>query len=239
MLLVVTNRKGGTGKTAIAVNVASVLAMHEEVLLIDLDPQADASAGLGIDDTGERFAGALLGRAPPASAVIETQWGVDVAAAGQALAYVHDRVRPEAVGDFVRALWPGRYRSVVIDCPPGTTGLVLSAWRASPEALGLVPVCGPQALRAFSRLRDGWEDIGMDTSRLRAVFTRYDRRRVLDRALEQQARERYGSVVLQTRLRESVVVGESAAHRQPLLAYASGHPATEDMRLITKEVSDV
>lgn len=238
MILIVTNRKGGSGKTAIATSVAMHYAEEGRGLLIDLDPQGDASATLAVNDTGADLADALLGRRPPDSAIRDTQWGVAVAAAGEALAYVHEQVSPGAVGRMVGELWPEHYPWVVIDCPPGVTPLVLSAWRACPAAVGLVPVNGPQALRAVNRLRNGWEDVGMDPDRIRVVLTRHDSRRVLDRAVERQARKTYGVGVLQTRVRESVVVGESAAYRQPLLAYAADHPISDDMRNVAREVFD-
>jgi chromosome partitioning protein len=234
--IVVTNHKGGSGKTTIAVNLAACWGQGQRALLIDLDDQADASSYLGVEESGEALAAALTGRAALKDAIRTTESGVDLAPAGEALAYMANRLGPDAVR---RALAPvlGQYRFVVVDCPPRMQDLVLAGWRGSAEAWAITPVDAPEGLRGASRLRRAWGAAGLDMDRVRLVLTRYDGRRLLDRSLDRQARERFHGAMLQSRVRESVMVRESAAWRRPLVLHAPTHPVTEDLRRLAREVA--
>lgn len=236
-VFLVTNRKGGSGKTALCVNLSGLYAQGARVLVLDLDPQGDASAWLGVQDSGEALADALQGRTSLETAIQPTESGIDLAPAGEAVDHVAERVSQDAVRRALASVGAGKYDTVVIDCPPALTPLVLSAYRASPEARAVVPVDGPRALAGVARLRFAWEDAGLDTSRLRVALTRFDGRRVLDRSLAEEAQSRYGDAVLQSRIRESVIVGESAGWRRPLVLHAPTHPATEDFRRLAREVA--
>ena len=233
--VVVTNRKGGSGKSATAVNLAACAAASRRTLLVDLDIQGDASVRLGLDGSGEELADALAGRTSLESAIRPTAFGVDVAVAGEVLDYLTGSVHPDALS---RCLAPirSRYDLIVIDCPPGLNNLVLAGWRAAASLLALVPVDGAEALRVVPRLRVAWSDAGRDPAELRLLVTRWDGRRRLDGDVLCQARETYGSAVLDSRIRETIVVAESAAYRIPLLHYAPKHPVTADHIALTEEV---
>lgn len=237
MTVVVSNRKGGSGKTTLAVNLATAWAQGQRTLFVDLDEQGDASTWLGVEDTGEALADALAGRTGLDAAIRTTESGVDVAPAGEALGYVADRLRSDAVRRALESVRHRGYRVVVLDCPPSLSRIVLAAWKAAPEVRALVPIDGPKALRAVGRLRYAWEDAGLDPARMRIVLTRHDGRRVLDRELAHQTVALYGDAVLQSRIRESVIVGESAGWRRPLLFHAPTHPITEDLRHVAREVA--
>jgi chromosome partitioning protein len=238
VVVAVTNRKGGSGKSSIAVNVAACWATGMRTLLIDLDPQADASAWLGVEDSGEGLADTLVGRAPLADAIHETESGVDLAPAGEALGYVSEGVQRDALVRALASVRDRGYQVVVLDCAPGLDRLAVAAWQAVSDTggLALVPVDGPKAFRAVARLQHAWEDLGLDATRMRVVVTRHDGRRVLDRELERQARARYGDAVARTVVRESVAVAESAAWRTPLVLRAPGHFVTADVRRLAREV---
>ena len=128
---------------------------------------------------------------------------------------------------------------VVIDCPPGMHGLVLAGWRCAPNALGIVPVDGPEGLRGATRLMRAWAAAGLDAGRIRLAVTRFDRRRLLDREIDRQARSEFGGAVFESRVRESVMVRESAGWREPLVRHAPTHPVTEDLRRLAREVARV
>ena len=234
--ILITNRKGGSTKTAVATNLAALYAQGLRVLLIDLDPQADASAWIGVHDTGEALADALLGRASLQDAIRPSESGVDVAPGGEAIDHISERVAPDAVRRALSSLGACNYAIVVIDCPPSLTPLVLSAYRVAPDARAVVPVDGPRALAGVQRLRYAWEDAGVDTARMQVLLSRHDSRRILDRSLAEEASRKYGTAVLQSRVRDSVVVGESAGWRRPLVLHAPTHPVTEDFRRLAREV---
>lgn len=231
-----TIRKGGAGKSAIAANLAAIWAQGQPTLLIDLDTQGDASTWLDVQGTGEALSDALAGRRSLESAIRTAACGVDVAVGGEALGYVAETLQPDAVARAIGSVRDRGYRVVVIDCPPSLGRIVLAAWRASPDAIPLIPVEGPGALRGVTRFGDAWEDAGLERSRLRPLLTRHDPRRVLDRALDKQSRALFPGV-LDSAIRESVVVGESAARREPLITYAPRHPVTEDFRRVAREVA--
>jgi chromosome partitioning protein len=238
-VVVASNRGGGVGKTAIAVNLAALWGQGHRTLVIDIDEEGDASAGLGVEDTGEVLAEALLGRTSLEAAIRTSECGVDVAPAGEALSHVADRVRPDAIRRALESVRHRGYHMVVIDCPPALHEIVRAAWLAAPAVQAVVPVDGPKALRGVARLCHAWEDAGLDLEAMRIVLVRHDERRNLDRALERQARGLYGPAVLESRVRESVIVGESTARRQPLVLYAPTHPVTDDFRRLAREVARV
>lgn len=238
-IILCTNRKGGSGKTSICVNLAAAYAQGTRTLLVDLDPQADASAWLGVEDSGAALADAIAGRAALGPAIHTTPYGVDVAAGGEAMGYLNCNVGREALRVALESVRSRRYAKVLIDCPPALGPVVLAAWSAVADAVALVPVDGPAALRAVNRLRHAWEDANLDTTRLRVVLTRYDRRRLLDQALAAQAKALVGDALLQARVRESIVVPESAGWKRPLVVHAPRHPLTDDMRCVAREVADV
>ena len=236
-VILTTNRAGGSGKTSLAINLGALLGQGHRALVIDTDEQGDASAGLGVEDTGEALSEALLGRASLEAAIRTSECGVDVAPAGEALSHIADRVQPDALRRTLESVRHRAYPVVVIDCPPSLRRIVHAAWLAAPEVRAVVPVDGPKALRGVARLRHAWEDAGLDLAAMRIVLVRHDRRRNLDRELERQARGLYGQAVLESRVRESVIVGESAAWRQPLVLYAPTHPVTDDFRRLAREVA--
>ena len=238
LTITMSNHKGGSGKTSLAVNVAAAYGQGQPTLLIDLDPQADASAAMGInDDTGQALADALMGRVSLDAAIRMTDWGVDVAPGGVAVSHVIDSVSPDAVRTAIASVRSRRYRVVVIDCPPALSRLVLAAWRAAPDAITVLPVDNPSALRAVRRFRGAWGEAGLDPSRLRIVLTRFDERRVIDKKLADEAHEA-PEILIEARIRESVVVPESAAWQKPLVVFAPRHALTEDIRRVARELAD-
>lgn len=233
----ITNRKGGSGKTSIAVNLAALYAQAMPVLLLDLDTQGDASAWLGVHDTGEALADALVGRTGLRAVIRETEAGVDVAPAGEAIDHVAQRVSREGVRRALDSLGGHDYGAIIVDCPPALSPLVISAFRANPRVRPIVPIDGPKALSGLARLRNAWEDSGLDTGVIRIVLTRHDARRVLDRGIADQATARHGQAVLRTRIRESVMVSESSSWSRPLVLHAPTHPVTDDFRALAREVA--
>lgn len=236
-IFAVTNHKGGTGKTTIAVNLSACWAQGQRVLLLELDDQGDASTSLGVPGTGELLADALTGRRSMAEAIQTSEFGVDVAAAGEALGYVSGTLGPDAVR---KALAPviGRYDFIVIDCPPGLSSVSQAGWRAAPGTRALIPIDGPAGFRAAMRVQQAWTESKADGA-LHVVLTRYDRRRVLDCEVALQVRQVFGNSALPMTVRETVAVRESSARRRPLIIDSPLHPVTDDLRRLAREVAHV
>ena len=234
----VTNRKGGSGKTALAVNLAAIAAKSARTLVVDLDPQGSASSCFGVDDAGESLASFLSGGRSLEAAIHETDYDVDVLAGGEHLRMGVANLAAAGVARAMRTIGKAGYANVFIDTPPDANSLVLSAMAGAGEPIAVVPVDGFDALRAVNRLRQISEDARVRWARIRLVLSRHDPRRVLDRDLEIQARGAYGKDLLNGTIRETVALRESAAFRQPLIAYAPDHAVTRDYESLFEELND-
>jgi chromosome partitioning protein len=246
-VLAVVNQKGGTSKTTTAVNLAAALAEREErVLVIDLDPQATASAWLGYAEGGRGLADLLTDGTGSLSAfaVSSSSKGVDVVPSSSTLVGVE---RYHALSgtpgaeyvlrDALRAL-PPRYDRILLDCPPSLGLLVVSALAASDGVL--VPVetsvlayrAVGQLLRTVdavkARLNSQLEITGM-------VACRVSRTRHAQDVMELM-RKRFGPQVLKTQVRENVRLREAAAHRLPITQYAPNSIGAEDYRELAIEL---
>lgn len=234
----VANKKGGSGKTAMAVNLAAVSAKSGRTLLVDLDPQGSASSCFGVDDAGESLASFLSGGRTLDAAVHETDYGVDVLGGGEHLRVDAANFALAGVARAMRTIGKAGYANVFIDTPPDANALVLAAVAGASEAVAVIPVDGFDALRAVNRLRQVSDDARVRWARVRLVLSRHDPRRVLDRDLEMQARSAYGRDLMNGTIRETVALRESAAFRQPVISYAPHHAVTRDYENLFQELND-
>lgn len=241
----VTNQKGGSGKTTSAVNLAAVGGeLGRRVLVVDLDPQASASAWLGTPDGGRGLLEVLTEGAALEDLVVETGTaGVDLVPASAWLANV-DRVLAGEVGaelafrDAVKAL-PARWDLVLVDCPPALGLLTVSALAAVREvvvpvetsAMALAGLAG--LVRTVERVRDR---LNPDLA-IRAILPcRVDARTNLARDVVAHLRERFGSLVTETVIRESVRVREAWSFGQAVTTYDPRGAGAEDYRAAFHEL---
>lgn len=247
MVFSVVNQKGGTSKTTTAVNVAAALATRGEgVLVVDLDPQATASAWLGHPDIGRGLADLLTEGTGSLSslAVPSTASGVDVVPASSTLAGVERyhalSSTPGAkyvLRDALRSL-PARYDWIFIDCPPSLGLLVVSALTASDGVL--VPV--ETSVLAYTAVGQLLRTVDAVKARLNPklviagmVACRVSRTRHAQDVME-LLRKRFGSQVLKTQVRENVRLREAAAHRLPITQYAPHSIGAEDYNALAIEL---
>ena len=229
-LIAVANQKGGVGKTTTAINLATALAACDErVLIVDLDPQGNASTGFGIDRSA-RHAGSyqvLSDGIPLAGAVIPTLVpGLSIVPASVELVGAElelvDAVRREYRLRDGLCGQVDTFDYVLIDCPPALGLLTLNALVAAETVL--VPLqCEFFALEGLSHLMRTIDRVGTGLNAGLAieglVLTMYDRRNKLCRIVEQDVRDYFGDTVYRTVIPRNVRVSEAPSHGKPVLLY--------------------
>ena len=231
-ILAVSNQKGGEGKTTTAVNLAASLAAAEHrVLLVDLDPQGNASSSLGYPrGSVERGSyDVILGEAAIDEVIMGSELptlGVVPASADLAGAEIElvgvDR-RESALADALRPLRDAdRYDFVILDCPPSLGLLTLNALVAADRVL--VPMQakyfsleGLSALTStIDRVRDAFNpDLGLEG----IVFCMFDRRTKLAQEVVAQVREHFGNLVYDVVIPQNIRLSESPSFGKPALLY--------------------
>ncbi|MBX9683134.1 MAG: ParA family protein [Hyphomicrobium sp.] len=238
-VLSIANQKGGVGKTTTAINLGTALAaVGERVLVLDLDPQGNASTGLGISPEARVRTSfdVLTGHATLIEACIATAVpGLYVVPANNDLVGVeavlpNDAARPYKLRDAVMALMAQQrtrppdqgFSYVLIDCPPSLNVLTLNAMSAAHAVI--VPVqCEFFALEGISQLKDSIDQIRATLNPSLeiqgVVLTMHDARTSLSREVAENVRAFFGSKVYETMIPRNTRVAEAPSHGKPILLY--------------------
>lgn len=249
-IIAVANQKGGVGKTTTTINLGAALAeIGFKVLLVDLDPQGNASTGLGIDADRRKYTtyDLLLDDAALGDVIQEsTVDGLLVAPATTDLSsadiemvsnekrsfLLHDALRQPAIDAY-------RFDFILIDCPPSLSLLTVNAMVAADSVL--VPLQSEFfALEGLSQLMLTLREVRHSANKtLRfegVVLTMYDKRNNLSQMVEKDARDNLGDLVFETIIPRNVRISEAPSYALPVLDYDTGSKGAIAYRALADEL---
>jgi chromosome partitioning protein len=232
-IITVANQKGGVGKTTTAINLATALAaIGERVLIVDLDPQGNASTGLGIDrrdrsvSSYDVITGALglyeaaMPTAVPGLAIVPST--LDLLGIEMEIANAPDRVLRLRKAVLTASLRSASFSYILIDCPPSLNLLTLNSMAAADSVL--VPLqCEFFALEGLSQLLETVDQvrnsINPDLTIQGIVLTMFDGRNNLANQVVDDVRAHMGDKVYETIIPRNVRVSEAPSHGKPAILY--------------------
>ena len=235
-IIAIANQKGGVGKTTTAVNLsASLAAKRKHVLLIDLDPQGNATSGTGVDknDLALTIADVLLDGVSLSDAIVNSPAGFDVIGANRDLAGMditlmsktdsHElfKTAMAALIDAQIAAEQPAYDYVIIDCAPSLNLLTINALVATDSVI--IPMqCEYYALEGLADLSQTIERLTELNPKLYirgVVRTLFDARNTLARDVSAELEAHFGEVMYNTIIPRNIRLAEAPAHGLPVIAY--------------------
>jgi chromosome partitioning protein len=245
----IANQKGGVGKTTTAINLAAALAEQKiHTLVVDLDPQANATSALGVEkQDGKSLYGPLRGEGSAFEMLTPTAWPhlaiipseVDLAAIEIELAQQENYLlRLRSVLEPIRN--SGGYRAIIIDCPPALGMLSMNSLAAADhlliarqseymalEGLG-------QILKVVDRLKNAGVNTNLDVGGI--IMTMYDSRTNLAKQVVEEVRQHLPEKIFATLIPRTIRLSEAPSFGKPIFAYDPSGPGSVAYRALAQEI---
>jgi chromosome partitioning protein len=246
-IIALSNQKGGVGKTTSAVNIASFLAITETpVLLIDMDPQANASTALGMQKNkiSQSIYEVIINNITIKSCIQKTEIEyLDIVPSSSKLAgaeielvsmFTRESVLKESIKEVM-----GKYKYIIIDCPPSLGLLTVNVLTASHSII--IPIqCEYYALEGLSQLLN---TIRLIQNNLNAkleiegiLITMYDSRLNLSQQVLQEVKEYFGEKVYKTLINRNVRLGEAPSYGKPIVLYDAASTGSQNYMNLVSEI---
>ena len=245
-IIAVANQKGGVGKTTTSVNLSAAFAeMGKKVLLIDCDPQGNATSGLGIEKDGLELSiyDALINDTPMEEIILQTQFGLDMVPsvmdlAGAEVELVNLADKQYRLKKAVELI-KDKYDYILIDCPPSLGHVTLNALTAADSVL-LPLQCEFYALEGLSQLLSTvqlvQEQLNGDLRIEGLVLTMYDSRTNLAEQVVEEVKTHFPDMVYATKIPRNVRLSEAPSFGKPIFAYASSSKGAQAYMSLAEEV---
>lgn len=245
-IIAVANQKGGVGKTTTSINLSAALAeLGKKVLLMDCDPQGNATSGLGIakDELELSIYDALVNDADINDIIISTEFGLDIVPAvmdlaGAEVELVNVEDKQYRLKKAVAAI-KDKYDYILMDCPPSLGHVTLNALTAADSVL-LPLQCEFYALEGLSQLLSTVQlvqDQLNDSLRIEGlVLTMYDSRTNLAEQVVEEVKIHFPDMVYATKIPRNVRLSEAPSFGKPIFAYAASSKGAQAYMSLAEEV---
>ena len=244
-IITILNQKGGVGKTTSAVNIASFLAITETpVLLIDMDPQGNASTGIGISNKKLSVYDLLINNKNISNAIYKTEIDyLDIVPsnsklAGAEIELVSMFTRETILKQIIQNIM-GKYKYIIIDCPPSLGLLTINALTASNSII--IPIqCEYYALDGLSQLlntiRLVQKNLNSQLEIEGILITMFDSRLNLSQQVLKEVQDYFGDKVYKTLINRNVKLGEAPSHGKPIILYDASSTGSQNYMNLVSEI---